>query len=383
MSQSKPTPLLSSEQVERLLRDPSPQSRGDTAEAVGRLIAAAPLTEAERALANDIIEVLAQDLEQTVREAVARSLKDCPLLPQSMARRLAEDVEAVALPILSASEVLGEDDLLALVRDGVLAKQLAIAGRPRVSPGVSHALVETGRPPVITTLLANPGAEIREDSLHRIIDLSAADETLGRALVERPYLPLAVQQRLVGTISQELCDLLVQRHGLPGSLIERFVRQGGEGALTRLVRREPRIEEVEQLVRRLHAEGRLTTTLVLRALLEGDLQLFEAAMARLAGVPTANARTVMYRGGLTGLRRLYGRTGLAPELFGAVRLGIQVARDLGVAEGDRIPEDAEQAFANRLIQRVVASYREVYPAELETVLSQLALRVATPGGTGG
>lgn len=383
MSQSKSLPSLDSRQVERLLNDPSDSARSETAEVVGRLLNTESLSASERALANDIVSILSRDVAQTVREAVARSLRDCPLLPPSIARRLAEDVETVALPILMASEVLSESDLIELVRDGGLAKQLAIANRKTVPTAVSDALIETGRQPVIKTLLANPGAEIDAPALHRIIDGWAGDDEVARAMVERVHLPFTVQQRLVMTISQELCDLLVQRHALPADLISSFVRQGGEGALTRLVRTERTSREVEQLVSRLYAEKRLSATLILRALLEGDLQLFEAAVARLARVPARNARTVMYYGGMIGLRRLYDRTGLPSELFLAVRLGLEVAREFNAGENEVIRPEERPAFSSHVIERIVTAYREIYPAELETVLSQLALKVASPPGGSG
>ncbi len=366
-------PSLGSGDLERLLGERDPDARVAVARQVGRLLADSPLSDAERALACDIVERLSRDLEETVRRAVARSLKDCPLLPHRVALRLAEDIDSVALPLLQATSVLSEAELIELVRGGNLAKQVAIARRRVVPEPLSDALIETRRPPVLTTLLENPGAEIGEAGLHRIIDLGQQDPATQRAIVCRLHLPLTVQQRLVGVLSQELCDLLVERHALPQGLIERFVRQGGEGALARLARRERRVEEVEALTWRLQAEGRLTTTLVLRALLEGDLHLFEAALARLAGVPTPNARTIVYHGGSEGLHRLYDRTGLPPDLFRAVELGVEVACELGAEAAPRVRGAADPALAARIIERIVADYRDVCPAALETVLSQLAL----------
>lgn len=367
-------PSLADRDVERLLAERDPAARALVAEQVGGLLTEAPLNEAEQRLACEIVEILSCDLDVAVREAVALSLRNCPLLPHRIALRLAEDVESVALPVLQASEVLREGDLIALVRHGNLAKQLAIAARKLVSPALADSLLDTARPAVIARLLDNPGAELGEPALDRALDLAGEDPAVQRAIVRRLHLPLTVQQRLIGALSQELSDLLIERHGLPKALIERFVHQGAEGALTRLARRERRVEEVEALIRRLHAEGRLTATLVLRALLEGDLHLFEAALAQLAGVPTANARTVIYYGGPGGLRRLYDRTGLPADLFSAVRSGVEVAGELGFGAGERPRRDAKTELARRTIERIVETYREVYPAPLETVLSQLALQ---------
>ncbi len=50
-----------------------------------------------------------------------------------------------ALPVLGASSVLTDADLIELVRTGTVAKQTAIAGRPEVSAEVAVVLVEFHR----------------------------------------------------------------------------------------------------------------------------------------------------------------------------------------------------------------------------------------------
>ena len=89
------------------------------------------LTETELQIAHDVVRTMAKDVELAVRRALSHSLRSATHLPHDVAMRLANDVEAVALPILTKSPVLTDADLIEIVRHGSAQKQEAIAGRRR------------------------------------------------------------------------------------------------------------------------------------------------------------------------------------------------------------------------------------------------------------
>src|SRR5262249_5870089 len=161
------------------------------------------------------------DLELRVRRALAEHVKECPFLPREIAVRLARDIEdSVALPLLEHSPVLADDDLVLGVRDGVLARSLAIARRKRISPAVADALLGAGEEAVAATLLSNGGAEISPAGLLRLAELACENPSLTHLLVERPALPLAVCEALIVSATDELRDRLVDKHHLPPPLAD-------------------------------------------------------------------------------------------------------------------------------------------------------------------
>ena len=85
---------------ERLLAEPSAAVRAETAASVAGAFAGERLSERERKVSLDILKVMARDVERQVREALSEHVKSSPLLPPSIARVLAADVESVALPII-------------------------------------------------------------------------------------------------------------------------------------------------------------------------------------------------------------------------------------------------------------------------------------------
>jgi len=123
------------------------------------------LSDTERQLAEEIFLIMVKDAEVRVREALAQNLKESPNIPHDVAVILAQDVKQVALPVLKISDVLTDDDLIAIISSQSPEKQVAIAKRSTVSENVSDALVETGNEDAVTNLVSNEGAEISERSL--------------------------------------------------------------------------------------------------------------------------------------------------------------------------------------------------------------------------
>src|SRR3546814_17455518 len=72
--------------------------------------------------------------------------------------------------MLKYSEVLTDDDLIAIVRGkDAAAQQVAIAQRPTVSTAVADALIDTGNETAVARLVANEGADLTEAALGRVI----------------------------------------------------------------------------------------------------------------------------------------------------------------------------------------------------------------------
>lgn len=369
---------LSDEDVKRLLADRSPVTRAETAAKIARDFDRGKITSEQRRIAEDIFRLLVKDAEVRVREALAHNLKDSPTLPHDVAAALARDVDSVALPMLASSQVLTDDDLVEIVRlQGGTQKQAAIAGRATVSERVAGELVEAGDEVSVATLLANTGAHVSDASLGRAVDRFGTDEKVQTAIVGRPKLPMAVAERLVYMVSESLKDQLVRRHELPAALTTDLILQSRERATIGLSA-DADAADVEKLVNQLHENGRLTPSIVMRSLCMGDLGFFEAAMARLAGVPLANARRLIYDEGQLGLKALYEKAKMPPAQYIAMRAATAVARETDYDGGDR---DRDR-HARRMIERILTQYGDLgvdlESDDLEYLLHKLAQLPAAP-----
>lgn len=114
----------------------------------------------ERELAGDILVGLLRTASQAQRARCAERLAMLSEAPKLLLRHLARDDITVARPLLEKSTALDDSDLVATIRAGIEPHWLAIASRRSVGPMVCEALIATGEPAVVETVLKNPGAQL-------------------------------------------------------------------------------------------------------------------------------------------------------------------------------------------------------------------------------
>lgn len=371
MHMSHHTPAALADVYNRLRAHPDVAVRTETARHVGALLSTPTLSASERRTALAILERLVQDVEQEVREALAVHVARCALLPPELARKIAEDVDAVALPFLRVSPALSDADLVAIIAAGNVSKQVAIAARPSVSPGVTEVLIGTGRPSVVTALLENDGAAITEAGYHTIMDEYEEDDRVQRLMVARPALPLAIAERLIAVVSETLRERLVENHALPSQVADELVHQARERALIHGIAALPRSFDVDAFTARLGAKGELTPTLLMRSLCLGDRRFFEAGMAVLAGISVASSVVLIADRGPLGFKALYEKAGLPSEYFRAFRAALDVLGELQIAGQD----GWSPGCLETILDRMMREYDEACPADLEHLMSQMSRRI--------
>lgn len=291
----QPITRISQADVERLTADPSPENRAAMAAKLAGDFDGQKLSDVERRMAEEIFRTLVQDAEVRVREALSQHLKSSPDIPQDVALALANDVDSVALPILQYCEVLSDQDLIEIIGAGNVNKQAAVAQRSTVSGQVAGALIKTGNEGVVAKLVVNEGAVLDDAALKKVMTNYAKSETVSKQLAARPNLPAAVSEQLVSLITRQIQSYLVRRRAAPASLVKTLVEEAQEQATLSLLRDGCKTnEELEGLIDQLHAKGRLTPSLAVQALSDGDLTFFEIATARLANIPLENARKLIH-----------------------------------------------------------------------------------------
>ncbi len=364
-------PMLTEQDVERLLTDPSANNRAETVAKVAQIYDPEKLTDAERKMAEEIFHVMVQDAEVRVRQALAVNVKENPFLPQDVALALARDVDDVSLPILEFSKVLSDADLVEIIREADTAKLTAIAGRESVSEQLSDALVGTGNEEAVGRLVANDGADISEKSFQKVIDDFGDKESIQNSLVGRKQLPVTIAERLVTVVSESLRDQLVTRHELSPDLAADLLMQSRERATIGLSK-ESDEGSVERLVEQLHEHGRLTPSIILRSVCMGDMSFFEYSMAKLVGIPITNARTLIHDSGHLGLSRLFKEAKLPEHLFPAIRAAIDVERETDYDGG----ENDRERYTRRMIERILTQYGDLgvkmESGDLEYLLAKMS-----------
>jgi uncharacterized protein (DUF2336 family) len=343
---------LSSDDVERLLRDDSPDSRSYILEKVATQYNQKRLTTSEQEIAEHIFRLLMRDLSTRVRETLAEHMKDNEDAPRDVVLHLANDIAPVAAPVLAASKVLSDADLVTIVEgSNEVNKLLAISARERVSPRVSSALVEANYTQVLTTLLANHGAEISTQDLGKIATDYADDGSVMQALAEHPNLPVVVVERIISKASEAVSAQLKEKYNLSDSAVGAGAAKVREEYMLRLFDGQLPPGEVEALVRQMIDQGSMSPSILMTALCRGQLAFFTAAMAAIANVPLANAERLLIDRGEHGFTGIYNKSELPESMMEAIRLVLHAVQDL---EGGDAPPGST-LYANRLVERVVHS----------------------------
>ncbi len=358
--------ILTQADVAKLLAEPSPLVRTELAGKMAAQIENPSLTEAELSMAQDIVRLLAHDVETSVRQALAENLRSAHRLSHDVALRLANDIEKVALPILEHSSVLTDDDLVRIVQQGVAAKQTIIAGREGLAAPVSRILADVGDVEAVARLMENTTAHIPEESLNKVVDRFGTQEAVTEKMIRRQTLPPTVTERLATLVADTMRDYLVSHHQLSPALASDIVMQSRERAVVGLTEKST-TEELEKLILQMHQHGRLTPSVIVRALCMGDVAFFEIALAVITQIPLVNARILIHDAGQLGLKSLCERAKMPANLFPVARTAIDIVHetdlDGGVSDWTR--------YRARVIERVLTKYEDMAAEDADYLLDKL------------
>lgn len=330
-----------------LLKGATADERAVAAHKLCRTIDRGELTTEEREVAADILRVMAADAAELVRRALAVTLKSSNVLPHDVALKLARDVESISLPMLNFSPVFTDDDLAEIVRLGGPVRQLAIARRPVLSEKVTGAIVEYGAEGAVETACANDNAAFSESVLQKALDRFEKSEQVLAAVAYRSALPLAVTERLITMVGDQVRDHLINNHAISPETALTIATGATERATVDLVDQAGRAADPKAFAAHLNKVQRLSASLLLRSLAHGHMTFFECAVAELAGVPHHRTWLMIHDAGPLGLRAIYDRAGLPGRLFTAFRAGVDTFHSMEFDGGLR---DRER-FQERMLQR--------------------------------
>ncbi|TRL41931.1 DUF2336 domain-containing protein [Rhizobium straminoryzae] len=256
---------------------------------------------------------LLDDPAPSVRRSLAETLAASSLAPRAIILALAEDQPDIACHVLTLSPVLTERDLVDLAGRGNRLIRGVIAARPNLGPGTAAAIAEIGDAGEILVLLENPRAAITRYALGRIAERLGHDGAVRARLLERRDLPAFAREILVRRVGD-----LLGRCPLVAALVEparlgHLLQEAGDGAVLRIAGGcGP--EDLDRLVQHLAASGRLSIVFLLRALVEGWIDVFAACVTALTGLEDRRVRSLMATGRHAALRALYESCGLSREV---------------------------------------------------------------------
>src|SRR6201991_2585751 len=305
--------------------------RAEATRSLARALLFSDMSEMDRGAAEGALLMLLDDASPLVRQAMAEVFARSAEAPAAIVQALSLDQPSVALPVLEHSPLLIDADLVDIIATGNSEMQCAIARRHNLPVSVCAAIAEVGTPAAALELIENPYADLAPLSWDRIVERHGHLAAIRESMLVLEGLPAATRAALVAKLSDTLAQFVVARNWLSADRAGRIASEARDRSTVNIAARS-RGEEMIGLVAHLRATGQLTAGLILRALLSGNLDLFDCALAELSGLPLARVSALLHDRGGASLQALLIRAGLPESTFAAFRVALEVSHEMGYIE---------------------------------------------------
>jgi uncharacterized protein (DUF2336 family) len=340
--------------------------RAEATSALARGYLYSDLAPDDLAAAEGAMLMLLDDPSPLVRRALADVLAASPSAPPAIVLALAADQPQIAAPVLALSPLFVDADLVDAVATSGGAVQAAIASRAGLPRSVAAAIAEVGTAESCLVLAENREADIAPFSIDRLVERYGHLAAIRETLLGRDDIAAATRLTLVAKLSETLAGFVTERQWLDAGHAQRIAREACEKA-TVVVAADTPTTQMRALIRHLRVSGQLTAGLILRALLSGNVVLFEEALAELTDMPVARVSRLVHDRGNAGLRALFDQARLPRSTYPAFKEAIETMR-----RGGFISEAGGAArLKRRMIECVLTRCENEALGELAPLLTLL------------
>ncbi len=332
--------------------------------------------ESETKIVSEILDLLSQDIEVSIRRSLAENLKNSTKLPREIALRLAKDVEDVALPILEFSFVLTDEDLIEIIKSTKdVARHRAIAKRSSVSYRVVDELIRETDELVVRTVIANKGAYISNRSLEKIVhDFKNSENILGE-LIERGGLSLTLVEEMISTVSERLKEQIILRYDVSSKILNSLVDASAEENILKSASFDIKRNQVDKLVSHINEKSKLNYSIIMRSLCKGDLEFFVSSLSTLANVPRSNTNKLVYDPSQLGFTAIYKAAKLPDNMLEAAKLILKFVIE---AKQSGVTNDI---MAQRICNRIVTGGFDKSIANMRYFMTLINTGTSSSGST--
>ena len=343
---------LGAADVVTLQRDRSPKARAQVAAKFGRQFDEL-CGGGDRVVADAVLELLVRDLAVEVRQALANTVAASALLPTHIAQQLATDRIEIASPILEQSPVLGDEDLVRVVRTHAMQYALAVAGRQRLSEVVSEALVDTGEAAVVARLVENAGASLSQTTMARVIQDFRDNEQIHGRVIRRPELPYELVEQLIGVMGERLEWQLIRERRMPAEEARALMHAVRERAAISFTARAHADGKLQQHLLAEFSTGRLDHERLLRFLRDGDIAGLEIGLALHARLEPNQVRRLLYHADRRHLAALCIAAGFATLHYITLRMAMEIAEEA------MAPRAANKGYSSETVRFLQVQYERL------------------------
>ncbi len=338
------------------------------------------------------------DSSVKVRAALAFGLLYSRDAPRVIMLALVRDAPVIARAVVQHSPVLLEVDLVRVARDAPMRVVEALACRDQISERLAKAILDRGGEGVVLGILKRGDVTVPGPVLARVAEQFGHVAAVRGALLDRDALPGLSRLALVRQITEDLSACSLVSGAIQPGRIERLMRDGVDGATSRIGEKEA-AGGGDGFARALLGEERINARLLLHAVINGQGLFFAQCLAVVSGMPLEKIFTLLENGVRAALDALFRQCGMDGAQSSLLARLVLFARSCDLSsdwasrhyvvgalieeliiehDGD-IPESLEEIFHYLDEQNLVlarAAARGVMPRFSQTVGDERVLPVA-------
>lgn len=306
------------------------------------------------------------DASVKVRAALAYGLLHAKCAPRPIMVSLLQDAPIIARAVAQYSPVLVDADLLSVIKTADEPMLDVIAERPNLTLRVAQALIWRDVHPISLKVLARHDVEMNSGMLDELATKRGAEGKIRGALLLRKELSAAARYQLVEQVRNALATGRIVKGAIAPRRLSRLMRDATDTAMTAIGEREAaamRSEFSEQMV----ADDKISSRVMLHAIVSGHVLFFADCLAQLAAVPRAKVFALLNDGSRAGLNALFAKCSLSEAVRNLLARLIFYARSADLADDIA----ARHFVVTSLIEELIVEHDGVIPQELEEAFGYL------------
>lgn len=273
-------------------KDKNPNAHTELTKAVTDLLSI-DLSTREAELIADVLIALIRQAETDLRKALAERLSVLDNVPLRVVLQVANDEIDVAASVLRNSPVLGDMDLVYIIKSKSAEYWRAIAARQSLSGHVVDILADTEDFETALTLVENESITLTEHAVSVLSDLARDHGDLATPLLRRDEVTDEIAARMYQYVGKHLKQYIVEKFKVNTAVmldtIDEVVLEFVESAAHEYIPAHQQLRAAD----RFKEKGILTVGLMVNTLKRGQVQAFVAQFSKYTGLSPATVADIL------------------------------------------------------------------------------------------
>ncbi len=294
---------------------------------------------------------LTRQAERDIRRQLAERMAHADWAPPALIRFLAADEIEIARPVILASPLLADADLIDLLEHASIEHQVQVAQRPGLGLPVAAHIARQARPAVMVALASNDSARLDKETLSALVNHAAQVTALRAPLVRHDGLDQALALKLYPWVGEALRQVILSRFDLDPAQLAQAIETAGRQAAGLSGRLDD--EAASRLIQKLVQADELRPAYLIRAARDGRLTLFSHGLAALGGFDPAQVTRALNAQSARPLFLACTAVGLDRAVFPALLESLQT-HNCGLP---RDPHQSARGLASRSAAQAALEFR--------------------------